>query len=118
MAASVWPAAPPSPSSAANGSRTTARAPVCSSRNRRGPGALDWMEEDPAAPAGRIALWRPSRNRTDTVRPSSPIAARSEEHTSELQSRQYLVCRLLLEKKKKKRRIGGDEMIYRTHINA
>src|SRR3712207_8335429 len=29
-------------------------------------------------------------------------AWRSEEHTSELQSRQYLVCRLLLEKKKKK----------------
>src|SRR3712207_8662946 len=29
--------------------------------------------------------------------------ARSEEHTSELQSRQYLVCRLLLEKKKKKK---------------
>src|SRR5258707_11885028 len=34
---------------------------------------------------------------------SSAIRAkRSEEHTSELQSRQYLVCRLLLEKKKKK----------------
>src|SRR3712207_9003481 len=30
--------------------------------------------------------------------------ARSEEHTSELQSRQYLVCRLLLEKKKKNKR--------------
>src|SRR3712207_7535859 len=29
------------------------------------------------------------------------LAGRSEEHTSELQSRQYLVCRLLLEKKKK-----------------
>src|SRR3712207_6864687 len=29
------------------------------------------------------------------------MAGRSEEHTSELQSRQYLVCRLLLEKKKK-----------------
>src|SRR3712207_6871643 len=29
------------------------------------------------------------------------LAVRSEEHTSELQSRQYLVCRLLLEKKKK-----------------
>src|SRR3712207_8038300 len=29
------------------------------------------------------------------------IGQRSEEHTSELQSRQYLVCRLLLEKKKK-----------------
>src|SRR3712207_9100760 len=33
------------------------------------------------------------------VRKSDP---RSEEHTSELQSRQYLVCRLLLEKKNKK----------------
>src|SRR3712207_8759808 len=34
-------------------------------------------------------------------RPSScPGSGRSEEHTSELQSRQYLVCRLLLEKKK------------------
>src|SRR3712207_7060748 len=29
-----------------------------------------------------------------------PVRRRSEEHTSELQSRQYLVCRLLLEKKK------------------
>src|SRR3712207_7742152 len=40
-------------------------------------------------------------------RPARPVdrlpheADRSEEHTSELQSRQYLVCRLLLEKKKK-----------------
>src|SRR5438445_7162524 len=34
------------------------------------------------------------------VGPAS-VPARSEEHTSELQSRQYLVCRLLLEKKKK-----------------
>src|SRR5947209_5440876 len=33
------------------------------------------------------------------ARPSSESSARSEEHTSELQSRQYLVCRLLLEKK-------------------
>src|SRR3712207_6904774 len=33
--------------------------------------------------------------------PAQP-GLRSEEHTSELQSRQYLVCRLLLEKKKKK----------------
>src|SRR3712207_8068962 len=29
----------------------------------------------------------------------TPVADRSEQHTSELQSRQYLVCRLLLEKK-------------------
>src|SRR3712207_8437404 len=32
---------------------------------------------------------------------AGPRERRSEEHTSELQSRQYLVCRLLLEKKKK-----------------
>src|SRR3989442_8068998 len=32
---------------------------------------------------------------------SEPATARSEEHTSELQSRPHLVCRLLLEKKKK-----------------
>src|SRR3712207_9504515 len=34
------------------------------------------------------------------VRSAGDRAGRSEEHTSELQSRQYLVCRLLLEKKK------------------
>src|SRR3712207_9455970 len=38
-----------------------------------------------------------------TTRPIPAPNARSEEHTSELQSRQYLVCRLLLEKKKKKK---------------
>src|SRR3712207_6893919 len=39
--------------------------------------------------------------RGDVVGDLEPVAsARSEEHTSELQSRQYLVCRLLLEKKK------------------
>src|SRR5258707_10725236 len=36
------------------------------------------------------------------AKPSPRHPFRSEEHTSELQSRQYLVCRLLLEKKKKK----------------
>src|SRR3712207_8898535 len=34
------------------------------------------------------------------------VALRSEEHTSELQSRQYLVCRLLLEKKKKNKNVA------------
>src|SRR5947209_14856785 len=37
----------------------------------------------------------------DSILITEPEAWRSEEHTSELQSRQYLVCRLLLEKKKK-----------------
>src|SRR3712207_7092208 len=40
-----------------------------------------------------------SASRTAARDPTA--GARSEEHTSELQSRQYLVCRLLLEKKKK-----------------
>src|SRR5258708_13323195 len=43
--------------------------------------------------ATRCSMWPRSR-------PASP--ARSEEHTSELQSPDHLVCRLLLEKKKKK----------------
>src|SRR5690554_7134169 len=34
------------------------------------------------------------------------ISSRSEEHTSELQSRPHLVCRLLLEKKKKKKKMN------------
>src|SRR3712207_6845372 len=37
--------------------------------------------------------------RRSATRSTTQVAARSEEHTSELQSRQYLVCRLLLEKK-------------------
>src|SRR5690554_7577013 len=36
------------------------------------------------------------------------LAGRSEEHTSELQSRPHLVCRLLLEKKKKQKRTTDD----------
>src|SRR3712207_7141776 len=46
----------------------------------------------------------PTMARPTLVRPrrSALRRMRSEEHTSELQSRQYLVCRLLLEKKKKK----------------
>src|SRR2546429_2907113 len=37
---------------------------------------------------------------------SREVAARSEEHTSELQSRLHLVCRLLLEKKKKHKELS------------
>src|SRR5215203_453426 len=47
----------------------------------------------------RSAPGRRGPLRSPGTRPRS--ATRSEEHTSELQSRQYLVCRLLLEKKKK-----------------
>src|SRR3712207_8146934 len=43
---------------------------------------------------------RPARRGRGVRRRRARLARRSEEHTSELQSRQYLVCRLLLEKKK------------------
>src|SRR3712207_8832818 len=42
----------------------------------------------------------PAREREDVEQRLGRVLVRSEEHTSELQSRQYLVCRLLLEKKK------------------
>src|SRR2546422_6959461 len=42
---------------------------------------------------------------------------RSEEHTSELQSRLHLVCRLLLEKKKKKKRLRRISIYTRDVIN-
>src|SRR2546422_4332697 len=42
-------------------------------------------------------------------------ACRSEEHTSELQSRLHLVCRLLLEKKKKKMTQDNTERNNATH---
>src|SRR3712207_7402270 len=51
----------------------------------------------PAESAGRGAVAEPATA-------AGPTSHRSEEHTSELQSRQYLVCRLLLEKKKANRR--------------
>src|SRR3712207_7306984 len=48
---------------------------------------------------------RPQSTATATGASDDPAALRSEEHTSELQSRQYLVCRLLLEKKQTKTRL-------------
>src|SRR5690606_41622034 len=43
-------------------------------------------------------------NRNNENKKSNQLKHRSEEHTSELQSRENLVCRLLLEKKKKKKK--------------
>src|SRR3712207_7787398 len=47
--------------------------------------------------------------------PKRRVRLRSEEHTSELQSRQYLVCRLLLEKKKKNREYITIVQTYKIH---
>src|SRR2546429_7331836 len=49
----------------------------------------------------RSTPWPTRPQRISTRVPPGPAATRSEEHTSELQSRLHLVCRLLLEKKKK-----------------
>src|SRR5438309_9986213 len=53
-------------------------------------------------PRRREAARRPRPARRTRGRSSPTGGARSEEHTSELQSQFHLVCRLLLEKKKKK----------------
>src|SRR3712207_7736744 len=53
---------------------------------------------DPRVRPARASLRQPPGGTEDD---GLRAAWRSEEHTSELQSRQYLVCRLLLEKKKK-----------------
>src|SRR3712207_8035300 len=56
------------------------------------------------------------RRRYDTPPGLSTFRPRSEEHTSELQSRQYLVCRLLLEKKKKNQYIFyNTQTITKNH---
>src|SRR5438445_9391560 len=71
-----------------------------------------------------IARWTGSRAETISIRESSSRsrfispANRSEEHTSELQSRQYLVCRLLLEKKKKKIKRIEELTILLTEVAA
>src|SRR3712207_7933416 len=57
-----------------------------------------WPYAATPSPMGSLIRFLPDRAIRDLC---GVRASRSEEHTSELQSRQYLVCRLLLEKKKK-----------------
>src|SRR3989442_11174250 len=76
-------------------SRPPAAGPASPGGARRPVGRGDDARED----AG------PARSRAGQPAPRARrrlLARRSEEHTSELQSRPHLVCRLLLEKKKKK----------------
>src|SRR3712207_7454796 len=72
--------------------------------DRRPAGGVRGDDGDPSTgQPGHVPV--DARHRTDAARDR-----RSEEHTSELQSRQYLVCRLLLEKKKQK--------LYKSPITA
>src|SRR3712207_7029947 len=56
---------------------------------------------EPGAVAGEVGALRQRVHGQHAGVVAAGDGGRSEEHTSELQSRQYLVCRLLLEKKKK-----------------
>src|SRR3989442_6109714 len=71
------------------------------SGQRRGRSAFDEVQKEPEV-----------REKNDEVE-----LRRSEEHTSELQSRPHLVCRLLLEKKKNKDTCAGHQS-EPTHIHS
>src|SRR5947208_6609080 len=84
---------------------TLFRSPAITARSQAVPGRRRRQDDDRArtalAPGSPTWAPPPPRNRSG---PTSPIdygaEERSEEHTSELQSPDHLVCRLLLEKKK------------------
>src|SRR2546422_2763271 len=63
-----------------------------------------WLREDGVRILGRVVARHGSNG------------ARSEEHTSELQSRLHLVCRLLLEKKKKKQKPTNHSKIEKSRM--
>src|SRR5947209_15953346 len=70
-----------------------------------------------AANESDSAMTDPREMRDGFKGPFIIVAHRSEEHTSELQSRQYLVCRLLLEKKKKNKKKKHYENNTETRYN-
>src|SRR3712207_7399580 len=71
--------------------------PPCTSSRRRPPSSSPRSSAPPAATTPPAPASRP--NSSPRQRRTGASLQRSEEHTSELQSRQYLVCRLLLENK-------------------
>src|SRR3712207_7113647 len=85
---------------------TLFRSPLERGGDRRQRGLVTGQQVPVDVPAGRVGtagaeqLHPVAGLRGHGPGPGQPlVAVRSEEHTSELQSRQYLVCRLLLEKK-------------------
>src|SRR5439155_8937796 len=84
----------------------------CSGGHRAPPGG-SWASSTARTPSSRLRGPGTTRGLRPGDSPSSsPEGVRSEEHTSELQSRGHLVCRLLLEKKKRGKVVvdpgGGD----------
>src|SRR6266704_4413824 len=85
--------------------------PAASSRSSRGPSTVSGLASVVISASG--ATSNPSRRWPSSPARTSPprvVGVRSEEHTSELQSRFDLVCRLLLEKKQQilERKSGND----------
>src|SRR2546429_4626531 len=85
------------PSSPLFPSTTLFRSPV--DHVVRGIGDVPLLEQVAVAVLGQLVV-RAARHDLH-LEPRDGVVVRSEEHTSELQSRLHLVCRLLLEKKKK-----------------
>src|SRR5690606_40077267 len=73
----------------------SARSDRCEHRDR-----VEWWPDRPVHPGSRPEEPRLHRQDVEGSRDAGTRRRRSEEHTSELQSRENLVCRLLLEKKK------------------
>src|SRR3712207_8009513 len=73
----------------------------------------------PTRPSGPTAARTPPTGNSPRSAPSAAATSpRSEEHTSELQSRQYLVCRLLLEKKNKQTKHQYNSFTVRHEITT
>src|SRR5258707_8510203 len=113
MPAAVWPAEDtPAESKAAPYANKAPQTGPTGSQAPHSPALGSFAADDPprsAPPAGctKKALPILAARREDRKR--------SEEHTSELQSRQYLVCRLLLEKKKQRTRESVSSRAILAH---
>src|SRR2546429_3220369 len=94
LAAIVCTSGPPCVPGKVSRSNSLAKAAFERTRPPRGPRSVLCVVVETTSACGIGLGWTPAA--------TSP-AMRSEEHTSELQSRLHLVCRLLLEKKKNKR---------------
>src|SRR2546425_4095908 len=94
MRSSVYGLSPEAKDTAARASRRAVNRPITRPASGVGIGIDQVRRPSAAANAAKNSL-------CDSAGGPSLVTLRSEEHTSELQSLAYLVCRLLLEKKKK-----------------
>src|SRR5687767_15421373 len=81
---------------------TLFRSPGCDGETAIAATAADALRSYAVRVSAMCLDSRAGAHHRDVLRVAAAVALRSEEHTSELQSLAYLVCRLLLEKKNKK----------------